>query len=374
MLEKGKISIGDFRIMVIIFSIGSSVILAPSILAGTARQDGWLSYFIAIVTGLGFLYIYNLLASLYPELSFVEYSRKILGKWIGSIIAILFLTYIFLVCSTLLREIGEFITINVLVETPIQIIMIMFLITSLIGIRLGIEVIGRTAMIFFPWIIGLFTLLFLFLIPEYELINIQPVFEEGIKPILKGSYHTLALPFLELSIFLMIVPYVVKKDKVKKAFYSGALIGGMIIFFLVLLTFISLGPDTTNRQMYSTYLMGKKISIGDFIERIEIIVAIIWFLSIYFKLTLCYYSLVLGLAQLFKLNSYQILAFPLGILIISFSILQYPNISLFKEALMKTLVPYSLFTCFIIPLLLLTIGKIKKQRSGTVSSSSSSGN
>ena len=370
MLENGKISIGDFRIMVIIFSIGSSVILAPSILASTAKQDGWIAYFLSILIGLGFLFVYNRLASLYPDLSFVEYSQAILGKWLGRLTSVLFLIYVFLVCNSLLREIGEFITINVLVETPIQIIMIMFLLASLIGVHLGLEVIGRTAVIFFPWIIGLFTLLFVFLIPEYDLINIQPVFEGGIKPILKGSYHTLAMPFLELAIFLMILPAVIKKEKVNKAFYSGAIIGGLVIFLLVLFSFISLGPDTTDRQVYSTYLLGKKISIGDFIERIEIIVAIIWFLSIYFKLTLCYYGLSLGLAQLFKLHHYQTLIFPLAILIISFSILQYPNVVIFKQTLMKALVPYSLFICLIIPLLLLTVGKMKKQRDGSYASSS----
>ncbi|MDQ0882268.1 hypothetical protein QFZ73_003279 [Peribacillus sp. V2I11] len=38
------------------------------------------------------------------------------------------------------------------------------------------------------------------------------------KPIIKGSYHTLALPYVQLVFFLMIMPFVNEKDEMKKTF------------------------------------------------------------------------------------------------------------------------------------------------------------
>ncbi|MGM0876083.1 MAG: GerAB/ArcD/ProY family transporter [Bacillota bacterium] len=365
MLEKGKINTGEFQTIVIIFTIGSSVLVAPSLLATLAKQDAWIASALTILISLFFIFIYNQLASLYPSMTYVEYNEKLFGKWIGKITAILYLFYVYQLCSTALREIGDFLTTQVMVETPIQMIMIMFLFVSLIGVRLGIEVICRSAVIFFPWIIVLFLILFLFLIPEIKFENIQPIFGEGLKPIIKGIYSNLGLPFLELIIFLMITPFVTEKAKMKKAFYKGTIIGGIIISILITFSMLVLGPDFTARHAYPSYILGKKISIADFLERIEVIVAIIWFFTMFFKLSICYYGLSLGLAQVFGLNNYKILLYPLAFLIITFSLFAHPDIVHLQNFIAKTWTPYSLTICFLLPLILLIIGKIRKKQSAS---------
>jgi spore germination protein KB len=80
MLEKGKISAGDFLIVVIVFTIGSST----------------------------FIFLYIQIFSLNPTMTYVENNGKIFGKWIGKITALLFLYYFFHLTSELLREIGDF--------------------------------------------------------------------------------------------------------------------------------------------------------------------------------------------------------------------------------------------------------------------------
>jgi spore germination protein KB len=74
-------------------------------------------------------------------------------------------------------------------------------------------------------------MLFILIIPELNLENIQPFLGEGIKSIIKGTYHNFGLPFLELIIFLMITPYVNEKAKTTKAYYRRTLIGGPYLSF-----------------------------------------------------------------------------------------------------------------------------------------------
>jgi spore germination protein KB len=368
MLEKGKINSGEFLLLVITFTIGSSILVAPAFLAALAKQDAWIAYAVTVLISLSFIFLYNQLATLYPSMTYVEYNEKIFGKWIGKISALLYLFYIFEITSGSLREIGDFFTTEVLVDTPIQIIMIIFLLTSLIGVRLGLEVISRTLVIFFPWIVVLLIFLFFFLVPEIKIVNIQPILGEGIKPIINGAYHNLALPFLELPILLMITPYVTEKIKMKKAFYKGTLIGGFLLTILIMFCILVLGSDLTARQTYPSYMLAKKISIGNFLERIEVIVAIIWMLTLYFKLTICYYGLTLGLAQLLGLKNYQILLFPLAFLIITYSIFAYPNSVYFQDFIVKSFTPFSLTTSFLLPLLLVVIGKIRVKHSASKAS------
>ena len=116
-----------------------------------------------------------------------------------------------------------------------------------------------------------------------------------------GSYTNLGLP-LQLGILLMIIPYVTNTE-MKKSFYIGFLIGGIIINHLIALSILVLGANLTARQAYPSYMLGKKISIGTFFQRVEVIVAIIWMFTLYFKITICYYGLSLGLAQLFGLKN-----------------------------------------------------------------------
>lgn len=363
MLEKGKINPGEFQVLVIFFTIGSSILVAPALLAKLAKQDAWIAEILTLMLGLGFVFLYNQLSSMYPAMTFVELCEKVFGKWLGKVASLLFLFYFYYLAAALLREIGDFLTTQVMVETPIHIIMIMFLMVSLVGVRLGLEVLTRTSLIFFPWTVVLLVTLFLFLIPEIKLENMQPMAEGGLKPILNGAFSNLGLPFLELAIFLMITPYVTDNSKMRKYFYSGTLIGGIILVILIIFSILILGFDMSSRQAYPSYVLGKKISIGDFLERIEAIVAIIWFFTMYFKLTITYYGLTLGLAQVFGLKSFKILLFPLAFLIITYAIFSHPDIVDFQNFLAKTWTPFSLSIGFLLPLSVLIVGKIRKNRS-----------
>ena len=364
MLEKGKISSGEFLTLVIVFTIGSTILDIPSLLVGIVKQDAWIASALTSFVSLFFIFIYNQIATLYPSMTYVEINEKVFGKWIGKIMALPYLFYFYYLSAGMIRDIGDFFNTQILIDTPIQMVMIMILLTSLIGVRLGLEVICRTALIFFPWIVVLLFMLFLFLIPEIKLENIQPILE-GLKPIIKGSYHILGLPYLELLIFLMITPYVTEQAKMKKAFYRGTLIGGIVLTILVLFIILVLGSDLSARQFYPAFTLAKKINIGGFLNRIEVILGVIWIFSIYFKLTICYYGLSLGLAQVLGLKSYKILLFPLVFLIVTFSTISHPDIVHFHNFTAKTWTPYSLTICFFLPLLLLAFGKIKKKYSAS---------
>ncbi|MGG6445953.1 GerAB/ArcD/ProY family transporter [Pseudobacillus badius] len=359
MLEKGRISAVEFQIIVITFTIGSTILIAPAPLISLAKQDAWISSCLTTFIGIFFIFLYNQISKLYPSLTYVECNEKVFGKVLGKITSSLFLLYFFEISTATLREIGDFFTSLILVETPIEIIMLLFILTNLIGVRLGLEVISRSLLIFFPWIIMLLFFLTLFLIPEIKVENIQPILEGGIKPVLKGTFHQLGIPYLQLIIFLMITPYVNEKANMRKYFYKGMVIGGMVLLIVILLCIWVLNVKLTSFQSYPVYTLGKKINVANFFNRIEVVVAIIWVITTYFKLTICFYGLSLGLAQMINLKNYQILLFPLSLLIFSMSIFFYPDVVFFNDFALKAFIPFSLIICFILPLSLLITAKVR---------------
>ncbi len=362
MLENGKIGARQFMILVILFTVGTSILLAPSLLVTEAKQDAWIAGILGVGVGLLSVWLYNTLGNLFPNKTLVEYSEGILGKWIGKAISLLFFSFTFTLTALVLRNIGDFMTIKILPETPIESLHIIFLFIVIMGTRLGLEVLARSAEILFPWFILLFLLLVFFLFPQIKFENIQPILEEGIKPVLGSAIPFIEFPFLELVIFLMIFPYVNRTKEAGKAFLVGTTIGGIILIILTGLVTLVLGTDITSMDMYPTYEIAKKINLGDFLQRIEAIVAVMWFISIYFKLTICFYTSVLALGQTFKLKDYRSLTLPLGMILIVYSLVVSPNIVYNITVTPKVMVPHGLIVGFFLPLLLLGVASFRKKR------------
>ncbi|MCF6411601.1 GerAB/ArcD/ProY family transporter [Pseudalkalibacillus salsuginis] len=362
MLENGKISVRQFMVLVILFTVGTSVLLAPSLLVTEAKQDAWIAGILGVGVGLLSVWLYNALGNLFPNKTLVEYSEVILGKWIGKAIALLFFSFTFTLAALVLRNLGDFLTTKIMPETPIGSLHIIFLFLVIMGARLGLEVLARSAEILFPWFIILFLLLVFFLFPEIKFENFQPILEVGVKPLLRSAIPFIEFPFLELVIFLMIFPYVNRTKDAGKAFLTGTSVGGIMLIILTVLAILVIGVDLISLELYPTYELAKKINIGDFLQRIEAIVAVLWFISIYFKLTICFYTSVLALAQTFKLKDYRPLTLPLGMILIVYSLIVSPNIVYNITFTPKVMIPYGLIVGLFLPLLLLGVASFRKKR------------
>ncbi|MCR2806979.1 GerAB/ArcD/ProY family transporter [Paenibacillus soyae] len=360
MIEKGKISLVQLNILVMLFSLGSAILIVPSALSSVARQDGWISAVIGVALGAGIVQMLVILDRQHPGQSLVESCETILGSFAGKLVGMLYFMFFFLLASLVLRNIGDFITTIVMPETPIQAIHVLFLVIIVMGVRLGLEVIGRASEIFLPWIVVLILVLVFFIIPQIDIDRVQPVFEMGMNKIMYGSLSILGIPYFELVVFLMILPYVNKRQKAGKAFLAGSLLGGFVLILITCLSITVLGWDFTARHAFPSYTLAKKIRIGEFLQRIEVMMAVIWFLTIFFKLTLCFYASALAIAQVFKLSSYRPLVLPLGMIMLVMSLVVYPNIVYFREFSSHTWTPFAFVFGFAFPFMLLLLSKAKK--------------
>lgn len=153
---------------------------------------------------------------------------------------------------------------------------------------------------------------------------------KGVKPVLRAVMDFVGFPFLELVYLLMIFPFVNRTDKAGKAFLTGTAVGGGILIVIILLSILVLGVSYTELQQYPLYALGQKITIAGYIERMELIVAGFWIITIFFKGVICNYTMTLGLAQVLDLRDYRPITIPLGICALLFS-LMIPNIVSFMK-------------------------------------------
>lgn len=361
MNSRDMINPHQFTILVIITTIGDAILVLPTIVSNVAQQDAWLSTLIGIILGLLIVLLFIKIGSLYPNLSFVQYIIEIFGKWIGSIVVLFFLFYLFLSVSAHIRELSDFITTQILIETPIKVVLLLFITIIMIGVRCGLGTIARACEVLYPVVFIFLIILFSLVLPNIRLEWIRPIFNNGFKPILNGSLVATAFPFMELVVFLMFLPNLTKQTKIKKNFIIGAFIGGIILFITVLLCILVLGEASTVRNIYPTFSLARSISIGHSIQRIEGLIAILWTITVYIKITLYAYAFHLGLVHLLKLTDYRMLTLPFGFILFASTILVAPNVSYFNNVIAKYWPFYDLTVAVLLPLLLICVFSIRKK-------------
>jgi spore germination protein KB len=352
----------QFALIVFFYIVGTSILLVPSMLAGQAGQDAWISAAISILLGIALILMYNKLGSLFPNLPLTDLCQLAFGKWIGKGLSLLLLGSAYLLAALVLRNIGDFMTIQLLVDTPIQAILALFVVVTIMGARLGLEVLARAAEIFFPWFILLFSLLVILVIPEMKLDNLTPILEDGLKPTIRGTISALQLPFLELIYLMYLFPHVRKASRAKISFLKGCLLGGFVLFTVTFLSITVLGYELAARQFYPTYALAKKVNVGGFLQRIEVLVAVMWFLSIFFKLALLFYTVSYESAKLFGLRDYRPLTMPLGMILVILAIIISPNIVANINISSDGYIMFKLLMGLFIPALLLALALFRRHR------------
>ncbi|WP_281890339.1 endospore germination permease [Paenibacillus sp. YYML68] len=363
-MERGRISTLQLTTLLVMFIISSSTLLIPSLLTIHAKQDAWLSVLLGLTASTPLVYMYVTLGSKQAGLSIVEYSERVLGRTAGFVVNLLLLMYFILLTSALLRQLGDMITTLVLPETPIQAIIFLMMVVIIFAVRTGLESFARASQIFFPWVMLFIVLLLVSLVPEIELKHIFPVLEEGLPRVIKGAWNLVGIPFLDMVIFLMVCPYVKEQARVGQAFLQAFVVGGLIVFLVTTYAIVVIGPESAAHAVYPVFSLAQKVSIGNFIQRIEVLVGGVWFISLFFKITVCFYAATLAMAQMFRLQSLNTPVYPLALLVCVNSLVLLPSSIYFLHVAAEIWTPSVLLYGLFIPLVLLTVQKLRRLRSG----------
>ncbi|MNP30985.1 Spore germination protein [compost metagenome] len=128
---------------------------------------------------------------------------------------------------------------------------------------------------------------------------------------------------------------------------------------MTLLSILVLGENTETIP-YPSYTLAQKISIGNFLERIEVIIAVIWFITIFIRISLLFYVSIVGIAQTLNFKEYRFMIYPMAILLVIYSQIVFPNTAYF-QAFTSIWTIHSLIMGFAFPLVLWLIGSFKKR-------------
>lgn len=363
MMQQDKISSFQFLVLVTFFTIGTSILIIPSGLASYAKQDAWIASIIGSIVGVLVVWLFTFIGLRFPNLTYVQLNEKVFGKWLGKLFSILFVIMNILYTSSLIVHSGSFLKTQMLPNTPIVVVNILMAIILVMAIRLGLSTFARSAEIFIFVFFFLFIILVIFILPQIDPSNLEPFFQASAKSFFQSSLMLVVVSSINSIALLMIFPaFVTSAKKARKNFIIGNIIGGIVIIIITFLCIFVLGSHITMRQIYPSYALAKVINVGNFVNRIEGVMAGLWIISLYFKMVVYFFAAIVGIAQIFNLKDFRSLTFPLGLIVIALSVIIFPNIIYQEDFDASTGVAFSLVVGLFCPLLLLIVYAFRRKK------------
>ncbi|WP_338590759.1 endospore germination permease [Paenibacillus sp. Y5S-9] len=372
MLEQGRLGTRQLTTLTFMMVVGDMMLIYPSVITSYAKQDSWICAFIGVPLGMALMAMILKLCSMHPDKNLVQMARSILGFWPGTFFSCFYLFFFIIGASTHTREVGDFMTTQIFPYTPIRIIILMFVIVIAWGVSHGLETMGRSSELLMPVVIVFIVVLAVCLLPQIDTRNLKPASDTSVVSISQGILVSIIYPIGEVVPIMMILPYVAKQAHRTRDVIIAAGLGSLVLATLVTISLLVLGAFLTQHNIYASFVLSQKISIGGFFERIEAIMASSWLISTYFKAMIYLYAFIVGCAELFKLKQYQILVLPASILVFGLANLVSPSITFIVITVVPYWVDWDTTLGIILPACLLLIQWLKSFRKSSVTPNNSS--
>lgn len=311
-----KISPKQLFVLMVLFQVGSSIVVG---LGMKAKQDAWIAILLGMLGGLILLVLYFYLYFKNCKLPFTSILKKLLGKYLGGFVSLMYIGYFGYIGARVLRDFSELLRSSILNETPLVVVSASFLIVIAYGCYLGIEVLGRTGEILFMVFTAL-TILFGFFVfaganPKSE--NLLPVLENGWKPVISTVFPlTLTFPFGETIVFLMLYYNLANSKAILKSGFFSVLCSGILLSSVIAINISVLGVSRAGRASFPLLRTLERVEIGQFVTRLDSIVVLILIIGGFVKIVIFIYAVVIGLQDVFKLKDYRKTIIPVCTIIL----------------------------------------------------------
>lgn len=270
-----------------------------------ANQDAWVSVCVGTVLGLLVAFISGRISALYPGETFVKICLKLFGKVFGRIILLPYYVMWYSVIGIILRQATAFLHLALFQQTPIWVLMaVLSLLMLYVNYAGGIESIGRASEVVGPIIVLMVIVVLLLNLNNVDLKHVLPVYiDSGWWGILKGSVAPSS--FLGESVILvMTLAFVENPRSASRSAMWGIVLSGLLVVLStlsVVMTFSTLAV----KMRFPFFEMARFISVMDFIQNVDVLVVIVWILSVFIKLSWYLFVSAYGTAEWLSLKTWR---------------------------------------------------------------------
>ncbi|WP_091068199.1 GerAB/ArcD/ProY family transporter [Paenibacillus sp. NFR01] len=360
-MKKEVIGSNQFISMMVLFELGTALVVPIGLESGHAV---WLSILLALPGGILLYLIYTDLYSQFPEMIISGYTQKILGKYIGWPLSLLFLPVLMYNGSRNLREAGDLLISASYDKTPIFIINGIMVAAVIYILYMGIEVFARTAEIYF-WIImimGVISVGVVIIAGLPDLHNLFPIHLREWPEAFRSAYPSIWIfPYGELVCFTTILPLFAHKKNAKKAGIFAICLSAFLLSATHAIEMAVLGLDIYSRTTYPMFTTITLVNVANFIQRLDALVILTLIIDVFFKMTVYCYAAVAIAADLFKIKDVRRIVPPVVVVVLFSSFVSaenYPSHMNDGKVFLKYILPVM---CAWIPIFLFIVHQIRRK-------------
>ena len=289
--------IGNIEAIAVVLTvmINHIILNLPKSIISTTSSGSIINVIFVTLIAFIIVYLISQLLKNFPGLDILDISKFLGGKVLKFIIGALFLCYSIFTISIVLRSFSETLKIIFFPRTPVQIIMLLFLLAIVFVNKLGFQAIARSNLFFMPII--LFSILFIFVanFGNYTVQRVFPLLGNGaVSTFLSGISNLFAFGGIAYLYFLP--PHLKEQKDYTKIALSAIGISGVFLLMSVTTLLLLFPLLTSSEEILPLYLAARFIEFGRFFQRLDAVFVFTWIISM-----ACYLSLALYFAtNIFK--------------------------------------------------------------------------
>ncbi|EGL82740.1 spore germination protein [Caldalkalibacillus thermarum TA2.A1] len=271
--------------------IGVGVLTLPRSMSEVAREGAWLTTILGGLVTLALLIIWTRLSFRFPLKSMASYAPEILGpknasNIMGKIVAapfiIGFIGYWLFAVAVVLRAFGEVVVTTVLVNTPLEVIILTMLFLAYMLTLYEVDVVARVNELVLPLIVIPVVLIILFSLQSFRLEYFLPLWPDlRLKDLLQGILISV-FAYLGYEIITVFGGYTFVTKKTLPANVGGFLTSLFINTAIVIVAVGSFGVEELQKLLWPTFELVKVTEVpGVILERVESAFLGVWVAAVF---------------------------------------------------------------------------------------------
>ncbi|WP_029422028.1 GerAB/ArcD/ProY family transporter [Alicyclobacillus macrosporangiidus] len=347
-----NVQISRFQIVIVlVWSIlGTGIVTVPFVIAQFTVRDSWITGLLFPAGGLLSAGVAAVFLRALPNRNLTGGLIDAFGPWLGRIVCLWFLVWLYLVNCTIVRETETFVSTTILPETPEYIIGLVGMTGISYMVHMGIEVLVRDGEFITPLALIVAPVLFALSMQHMDIDQLMPVLADGWQPVLRGAITPDLTFALEMLISLQFVRALRDSRTLPKDMITATAILTVVMTCVLAITTGVVGQSTSYLS-YPVLETVRSIRVGRFLERLDTLYVMGVMSTVCIKLGVFHYAWCEGMKDVFKLSSHRILAFSGGLFVWAGSFAFFRSTKEMEHFIAGVAPAYFLVTLIFIPLL-----------------------
>lgn len=357
---KEKISLKQAILIFIVLVVSPAVRYLPISTVMEAKQASWLAPLVSLVFSFLFVLVWCKIFQKNDNSSFITIIQKIFGKKLGGVIGIIYFGWITMLIVYYVRMYAERLTSTVMPQVSIIVFISVMLLVVGYVLKSGIVVLSRMNELIFSFILVLFTLTVILIIPEMKIDNLFPITYKDIIPVFKASSTIMAIGGY-ITIIFMFADKIETKKEIKKL--GIQLISFLVVWFtaIIIVPLSVFGASLTLKMPIPYFSSIIQISFFNTLERVESLVVIFWLITDFVLIATFVYAAMHVFEILFKTSKAKPITniYLIGIFFMALSLgSSWVELETFSK---QFVAPMNVALGYILPIVVFGVGKIRKK-------------